>query len=481
VIWAGGSAQTIPFHSLSLLDAIKGSAGQSTKVEYIPACTSFNPTGELAFSYQGIFEPIDGGDRGLRADYFENDNLEGPPKASRIDAYPTDWHGDNDGPEEIKTQNYSVRWTGKLVAPQTDSYVLAINATSTRVMLDGKIILDTWFNTANGAEKQSVVIGMQKNEKHEIVIEHRKNSKNYSIQFTWGKAKPALTGEEKELIRNADAVIYAAGFNPHLESEGVDRSYELPGDQSEELRRLGTLNKRVIAVMNAGGNFGMQNWIDYVPGLICAWYPGQNGNQAVAEILFGDLNPSGHLPDTFEKRWEDSPAYGNYPGDRKNGGTVKYEEAIYSGYRWYDKKNISPRFPFGYGLSYTTFSVQNLSTVSTQGINVNNGRDSTITVTADVTNTGKRKGDCVVQLYVRPMDESIDRPVQELKGFSRVSLEPNQSKKITLQLNRDAFGTYDEHKHNWIHPAGRYEIALGLSSREIQASKTVSFAGDTSH
>jgi beta-glucosidase len=202
-----------------------------------------------------------------------------------------------------------------------------------------------------------------------------------------------------------------------------------------------------------------------------AWYPGQNGNQAVAEAVFGDLNPSGHLPDTFEKRWEDSPSFASYPGDAANGGTVKYDEGIFVGYRWYDRKNIAPRYPFGYGLSYTKFAIDDLHIVKPAGESSNGEWH----VTAKVTNTGSVPGACVSQLYVRPVGSSIDRPVQELKGFSRTELQPGANKVVDFVLKRDAFATYDESKHAWIYPAGQYEIALGTSSRDIHCSNTLSF------
>jgi beta-glucosidase len=306
----------------------------------------------------------------------------------------------------------------------------------------------------------------KRNEEHNFAVEYHHLSGQADMQFTWGTASNHLTGTEMEAIRNADAVVYACGFNPSLESEGFDRTYDLPGDQVANLKNIVRLNPRTVVVLNAGGNVAMHDWIDSVPVLIDAWYPGENGNIAVAEALLGDLNPCGHLPDTFEKRWEDSPAYGNYPGDPANGGTVKFEEGIFVGYRWFDKKDIAPRFPFGYGLSYTTFRLADLQFSQNSG---------NVTASAKVTNTGGRQGACVVQLYVRPLDRSIDRPVQELKGFTRIDLQSGESKAVKIALNKDSFATYDEKKHAWIYPPGQYEIALGTSSRDISCSRTISW------
>jgi beta-glucosidase len=463
VIGGGGSSATEPFSKVSLFDAIKSGAGAGVDVQYIPACPGADPTGDKAFDYQGVFEPLTpSGQRGLRADYFDGPDLKGTPKTSRTDFGINNYWGEHH-PDLVTTAEYSVRWTGKIKAAQTDVYVLACASDGSRVFLDGKPIFDNW-STAKGIERSCSTLPFNRDEVHDLVVEYHHLRGNADMQFTWGKASSHLTGPEMEAIRNADTVVYSCGFNPSLEGEGSDRTYDLPGNQSEFLENIVRLNRRTVVVLNAGGNVAMDAWIDSVPVLMHAWYPGENGNIAVAEALFGDLNPSGHLPDTFEKRWEDSPAYGNYPGDPADGGTVKFAEDIYVGYRWFDKKNIAPRFPFGYGLSYTTFALADLQL--SQGQN-------NVTATGKITNTGAREGACVVQLYVRPIDRSIGRPTQELKGFGRVQLKPGESRTMTLELNRDSFATYDENKHTWIYPAGEYEIALGTSSRDIGCSRTI--------
>src|SRR5262249_21758085 len=161
---------------------------------------------------------------------------------------------------------------------------------------------------------------MAAGEAHDLVVEYRHLTGPSTIQFTWGKEQNKFTSEEAKQIAKADLVVASVGFNPSLEHEGSDRSYELPPDQTELLHRIRHLNPNVLVVMNSGGNVAMDKWIDGVRGLMQAWYPGQNGNTAVAEALFGDLNPSGRLPDTFEKGWGDSPAVDNFPGTPENGG-----------------------------------------------------------------------------------------------------------------------------------------------------------------
>jgi beta-glucosidase len=465
VTGGGGSSQTDAFTSLSLLDAIKSAAGPNIKVSYIPTWMGANPTSSSGFSSKGFFEPrTEDGQRGAKAEYFSNTELSGSPVVTRNDST-INFRWDSWHPvDQITSPTYSIRWNGKIKFDQTDDYEFACWSDGAKVMLDGKVLFDNW--STPGLQSSALTLHMDKDTTHDLRVEYRHLAGNAAMQLTWGKASQHLTADEQKQISAADAVVISVGFNPWLEGEGSDRTYDLPPDQGELIRTITHLNPHNIVVLNAGGNVAMSRWIDRVGALFHAWYPGQNGNTAVAEAIFGDLNPSGKLPDSFEEKFEDSPAYGNYPGDPANGGTVKYAEGIYVGYRWFDKKNISPRFPFGYGLSYTTFSMDNMNIDSA---------DAKHKVSVNVTNTGSRKGTSVVELYVRPIDSKIDRPVQELKGFQRVELDPGQSKTATFELNADSFATYDEKKHAWIYPDGAYEIAIGSSSRDIHCTRTLSW------
>ena len=219
-------------------------------------------------------------------------------------------------------------------------------------------------------------------------------------------------------------------------------------------------------MLESGANVAMKDWVDGVPALVDAWFPGQAGGRAVAEVLFGDVDPSGHLPDTFEKDWPDNPSFGHYPG---HDGTVDYAEGIYVGYRGFDRNHVEPRFPFGHGLSYTTFDVADPK-VTPAG----DGDGRSFTVTMDVTNTGKRAGATVAQLYIRPpAGEPVDRPAQELKGFARVDLQPGETKPVTMTLDRRSFAHWDEATHVWAVVPGTYGLAVGRSSQDICCTATV--------
>lgn len=467
VTGGGGSSLCEPFASVSILDAVKNAAAPDAQVAFVPTWIGIGNENvdKNSFNNKGFFEPLAaGGARAAHGEYFENGDLQGAPKVVRDDAsinYLWDkWHPD----DQIKSAAYSVRWTGKIKAPQTDDYTFIFSSDGARVKLDGKTIFDNWAAGKSATEARQ--IHMKADEVHDVIVEYHHLSGSAAMQFTFAKWKDTFTKEEESQIASADAVIACMGYNQFLESEGFDRTYQLPPGQGELLDRVAKLNPRTVVVLNAGGNTDMSGWIDRVGALIHAWYPGQNGNTAVVEAVFGDINPSGRLPDTFEKRWQDSPAYGSYPGDPQNGGTIKYNEGIFVGYRWFDKKNIAPRFPFGYGLSYTTFAMDNLK-VSPGG--------QKMAVSVDVQNTGNRQGAAVVQLYVRPLSSPVERPVQELKGFARIELNAGEKRTVVLPLDRSSFALWDSARHDWDAPDGPYEIAIGSSSRDIACKQQITW------
>jgi len=204
------------------------------------------------------------------------------------------------------------------------------------------------------------------------------------------------------------------------------------------------------------------DWIGKVPALLQAWYPGQEGGKAIAEILFGYVNPSGKLPISYEKRWEDCAAYGNYPGVH---GKVTYAEGILVGYRWFDAKGIEPLFPFGFGMSYTTFRYG--------GLKVEPTADGHWNVSFEVTNTGPRAGDEVAEVYVSPPPSSVLRAPRELKGFARLSLRPGETKSATVTLDRKAFAYFSETGKGWSVDPGAYSISVGASSRDPRLTASV--------
>jgi beta-glucosidase len=279
-----------------------------------------------------------------------------------------------------------------------------------------------------------------------------------------GKENPAdheeLRKEAVEAAGKADAAIVVVGRSPKLESEDFDiNSLELPAGQDELIEAVAKANKNTIVVINAGGPVLMSKWITKVPAIVDMWYGGQEGGNAIADILFGDANPSGKLPVSFVKRWEDSPAYGHYPGEHL---TVQYAEGIYVGYRYFDKHSVDPLFPFGYGLSYTKFDYSDLK------VSPSASAGKPAQVSLQVRNSGSRAGAEVVELYVHDGHSTVDRPEKELKGFRRVTLAPGESKNVEFSLDPASLGYYSVAKKAWVTEPGQFDVLIGSSSRDIR-------------
>lgn len=273
--------------------------------------------------------------------------------------------------------------------------------------------------------------------------------------------------EATDAAAKADVAVVVVGRYNKLESEGFDvKTMDLPAGQDELIAAVEKANPRTVVVLNTGDPVTMTKWIDATPALLDMWYGGQEGGNALAAILFGDANPSGKLPVTLPKRYEDSPAEKNYPGENLE---TNYGEGIYVGYRYYDTKNVEPQFPFGFGLSYTTFAYSDLKLSKIEFA----GKSPVFSFTMKVGNTGRRAGAEVIQVYVRDGHSKIDRPEHELKGFRRVELNPGESKTVEFQLDHSAFGYWSPETKQWTLDPGTFEIQVGASSRDIRLKAPV--------
>ena len=271
------------------------------------------------------------------------------------------------------------------------------------------------------------------------------------------------------MAKQADVAVVCAGFNQLLESEGHDRTFELPAGQSNFIRAVTAANRRTIVVISSGGGVAWDGWLDKTPAVLQAWYPGQSVGRAVAEIIFGDVHPSGRLPATFEKHFEDNPSAPYY--HLRDNGKTPYTESIFVGYRGYDEKKIEPQFCFGFGLSYTEFKYGK-ATVTPEKI----AADGQVTVSLEVRNSGKRTGDEVVQLYVHDVKSSVPNR-QELKGFARVSLAPGEKKTVQIPLRANQLANYDVKTQAFVVEPGAYDLMIGASSRDIRAQARLEIAG----
>jgi len=283
----------------------------------------------------------------------------------------------------------------------------------------------------------------------------------------------AMEGEEGEgdpgtslddavaLAAESDVAVVVVGYSFRLESEGFDRpSMDLPAGQNELIRAVAAANQHTVVVVAAGAPIAMTGWIGQVPAVLFAWYGGQEAGHAIGDLLFGLATPSGKLPVTFPARLEDSTAYGHYPGEDLH---VEYAEGIYVGYRGFDEREMEPLFPFGFGLSYTTFEYDGLTLSGTEV-----APGGTLEARLRIRNTGDRAGAEVVQLYLHDVASSLDRPPKELKGFSRVELQPGQAETVSFTLGPDAMSFFDPAKDTWVAEAGEFEVLVGASSRDVR-------------
>jgi len=301
---------------------------------------------------------------------------------------------------------------------------------------------------------------------HKVVLEQLSQQLGTVSGMRVGIAPLSTIVEQDALAmaKQADVVVLAVGFNNTSESEGGDRSFELPVGQDELIDRIAAVGKKTIVMLTSGGAVDVSPWKDKVQGIFETWYAGEEGGTAAARLLFGDANPAGHLPISWEKKITDNPSFKSYYPDAGTNKIV-YREGIFMGYRGYEHAHIEPQFPFGYGLSYTKFSFSDLKCVP-------NG-DRGFSVTFSVTNTGDRAGATVAQVYVGEASPTVPRPVKELKGFERVMLQPGETKQVTLSLDPRSFAFFDTQSSEWHANAGRYKVLLGESSEAIRQETTI--------
>jgi len=305
------------------------------------------------------------------------------------------------------------------------------------------------------------------------VVEYQQQTGSAEARMEWitPPMSSTLFPDAVAAARKADVVLVCV-TTMGGEREGYDRpSMDLPEDQNGLIRAVADVNKNVIVVLNNGTPVTMP-WLEQVPGVVEAWLPGMEGADALAAILFGDVNPSGKLPDTLGVRREDYPDFANFPGKGPD-GAEKYEEGIFVGYRHFDKAKIEPLFPFGFGLSYTTFAYSNLKLAKSDV-----GPTDKITATVDIKNAGSRAGEEVAELYVHDPSPKIDKPVRELKGFAKIALNPGETKTVSIEVPMRALAYCDVPGKQWKADAGAYDIEIGTSSRDIKLTTPLRLTAD---
>lgn len=458
-----GSPRVEPLKTTELIDALQKRAGSSIEVRFATG----RADGEI-LPASVVTLPNDPSVHGFRGEYFRNADLQGKPAFVRTDKT-IDLENDVKPGPGVTRARFSVRWTANLSVPSGGSYVLAFTGDDGyRVFLDDKPLIDKWEHS--GATTRTGEVQLEAGKQYGLRVEFFQDSGDYIARLDWKRGGEPAYASAVAAAKDSDVAIVCVS-TMGTESEGRDRpSMDLPDNQAELIRAVAAVNRRTIVVLNNGTPVTMTNWLKSVPGLVEAWFPGQEGGAAITSILFGDVNPSGKLPDTFGANRSDYPDFGNFPGKDHE---VDYAEGIYVGYRHFEKAKIQPLFPFGFGLSYTTFKYRDLTLSSTTL-----KPDGSLIVRVKVTNTGKRAGEEVAQLYVHDLKPVIDRPIKELKGFGKVSLQPGETKTVEFAITPRDFAYFDVPGRQWKANEGDYEIEIGASSRDIRLKKKVHLSAD---
>ncbi len=411
-------------------------------------------------------------ERGLRGEYFRNKDLSGSPVLVRVDPQigfrwdrgsPTDnlmARGEAGPDNALPNENFSIRWSGQLLPPVDGRYRLEAGANDGfRLYLDGKLLLDRWENSER-LRADSVELDLEGGRSYAVRLEYYENDRDAGVRLAWGMpgARPAFE-EALAAVRDADAVVFVGGLTGDVEGEemkvdypgfaGGDRTdIRLPATQRKLLEAVHATGKPVVLVLTTGSALGIDWAKANLPAIMVAWYPGQRGGSAVADVLFGDVSPAGRLPVTFYSAEEKLPAFDDYA---MAGRTYRYFEG-------------EALYPFGHGLSYTTFDYTGLQLDRDRA-----GADDAITATVTVRNSGQRASDEVVQLYLRPLEPARERAVRELRGFQRVHLAPGESRELSFSFtpSRD-LRHYDEAAGAYAVDPGRYAVEMGASSGDLR-------------
>jgi beta-glucosidase len=435
---------------VSILEGLKQKLGTATVVTFAagPGIVNIVPV-SVADSLLSHQDDNGNSQKGLIATYFDNTLLEGKPLLGRVDQAVNFKWTFMPPSENLRTDNYSVRWTGSITFPRSGNYKLGLEGNDGfRLYINNKLVIDNWLK--QGYHTKTVNYDFIKNKPVSIKIEFHEPVANGTIRLVTNYGLPTnenkLIKEASELAAKSDVALIVAGIH---EGEFQDRAFlELPGQQELLIRQVAATGKPVIVILVGGSAITMASWIDKVPGIIDVWYPGEEGGHAVADVLFGDYNPAGRLPVTFPVSVGQVPlVYNHKPTGR--------------GDDYYDLTGL-PLFPFGFGLSYTKFEYSQLL-ISKNDI----GAGDSVIVTCKLTNTGNRPGHEVAQLYIRDELASLARPVMELKGFQKIYLKAGETKVINFKVGPEELSMLDLNLKKIVEP-GEFRIMIGASSRDIR-------------
>jgi len=487
-----GTPYSVPESYVTELSGLKQLASNASNVEYLPQM-SLNPKSAV------WYQPSSGkgkeavSNNGVKAEYYSNTSLTGDPVATQIEpgvnlSWATNNNVTDSGTTTVNGYSptpgaFSARFTGKIKPTISGPQVFKVRADGAyKLWIDDKLVLEdeggqVSFDLIPVIPRTVKSVSLTAGKEYNVRLEYRRLKGNFipvlgglnGVQMSWASLRPPAN------LSDYDAVVVAAGSNFEYEGESLDHPFELPQFQSELISQVQRANPKTIVVLHGGGGMDMQPWANKVAASLHAWFPGQQGGQALAEILFGKVNPSGKLPITLDKKVQDNPSYPSFSDpvpyyfSSPNPPTeMTYSEGLYLGYRGYDKNHTKPLYPFGFGMSYTTYEYSDLklsNNVLAPG--------ATIKATFTVTNTGDKAGFEVAQLYVQPSKAQVERPEKELKGFSKVYLKPGESKTVSIALDSRSFAYYSPSSVSWNVDPGKFKVLVGADSENLALNRTV--------
>jgi beta-glucosidase len=483
-----GTANSPPNSYVTELSGLQQLASSSANVTYLP---ELSLNAKASAWYQPAVGSNNVNNAGVKAEYFANTSFSGSPAVTRVEPgvnlnWTTGTNETNAGTTAVSGFSpspgaFSARFSATIKPTVSGAQVFKVRADGPyKLWVNDELVLQSdgvpySGDVVNALTTSGKTPALVAGKSYSVKLEYQRIQGNFipalggvtGVQMSWAALRPP-----KDLAKY-DAVVIATGSNYEHEGEGSDHGFELPDQQAELISFVTKANPNTIVVMHGGGVADMQPWSNKVGASLQAWFPGQQGGQALAEILFGKVNPSGKLPITIDKKIEDNPSYASYPDPAAYRGDnalteMTYSEGLYMGYRGYDKKHAKPLYPFGYGLSYTTFDYSDLK-LSTNVM----APGSTVDVTFKVTNTGDQAGFEVAQLYVHPNNPAVDRPEKELKGFTKVYLQPGESKTVSIPIDSRSLAYYVEKTDSWDVDAGKFKILVGPDSETLPLDRTL--------
>jgi beta-glucosidase len=452
----GGSAHVGSSSVVTPYSALVSRAGSGASVSYAQGYAS--PGGEIVDS--PYLTPAQGTGHGLYGQFYNGTALSGTPLTSRVDPTLNFLWGGASPATGVPATSWSAKWTGTLTPPATGSYTFSLSSDDgSRMFVNGTQLISNWANQPRTTKTGTITLTA--NQPVSVEVDYYNDSGGSELELGWQPPNQDLHGQAVTAAASADTAVV---FVNKSEGEGADLSdINLSADQNQLVTDVAAVNPNTVVVVNSGSAITMP-WANSVRGIVENWYPGQEDGNALAALLYGDVNFSGKLPVTFPQSLADVPAStaAQWPGQN---GTVQYSEGVNVGYRWYDSQNKTPLYPFGFGLSYTTFAYSGL-TVGQPDASGN------VAVGFDVQNTGTRDGAEVAQVYVG-QPSATGEPPKSLRGFQRVSLTAGQSQHVTVSLNARSFQYWN---NGWTNAAGSNSVYVGSSSRDIRLTGSTTIA-----